>query len=184
MDTKSNKGEIMKKKLLFLFLTTSALISADLTNLKTLETNFIQKIQNSTNNVLTYKGTMFAKKKNNLALWIYNYPVKKKIYYRDGSITVLEPELEQVTFAKLEKIPNILTLLRKAKKVSKNRLVTTFNKTKYYITTNNNFVKDIKYKDEMQNVVTISFKKPKINKGINDKKFVYEIPAGYDVLKQ
>jgi outer membrane lipoprotein carrier protein len=174
----------MRKKLLFLLLTTTALISADLTNIKTIETNFIQKIKNSSNNVLTYKGKMFAKKKNNLALWIYYSPVKKKIYYRDGDIVILEPELEQVTFAKLEKIPNIITLLKRAKKISKNKLVTTFNNTKYYITTDKKFVKYITYRDEMQNSVTIIFRNPKVNKPINDNKFIYEIPAGYDVLKQ
>ena len=174
----------MKKKFLFLLLTTTALISADLANIKTIETNFIQKIKNSANKILTYKGKMFAKKENNLALWIYNSPVKKKIYYRDGNIVILEPELEQATFAKLEKIPNIITLLKNAKKVSKNKLVTTFNNTKYYIITDNKFVKYITYKDEMQNLVTINFQNPKVNKHISNEKFIYEIPAGYDILKQ
>jgi len=174
----------MKKKLLLLLLSSMALISADFSNIKTIETSFIQKIKNSSNNVLTYKGKMFAKKEKNLALWIYNQPIYKKIYYRDGDIVIIEPDLEQVTFAKLKKIPNIITLLKRAKKVSTNKLVTVFNDTKYTITTDKNFVKYISYKDEMQNQVTIYFINPKVNTHISDQKFIYEIPAGYDVLKQ
>jgi len=174
----------MKKKLFMLILATSALISADLNNIKTLKTSFVQKIKNSTNNTITYKGVMFAKKANNLALWIYNRPIYKEIYYRDGNIVVIEPDLEQATFAKLKKIPNILTLLKNAKKISENKLVTVFNHTKYIITTDKNFVKSIQYKDEMQNSVEIDFIKPEVNKPIDDQRFIYKIPAGYDILKQ
>ena len=165
-------------------LITSTLIATDLTNIKTIQTGFIQKIKNNTNNVLTYQGTMFAQKQNNLALWIYEKPIYKEIYYRDGKIVIIEPDLEQATFAKLEKVPNIITLLKNAKQISKNRFVTTFNNTKYKITTDNNFVKYIEYKDEMQNHVKINFINPKINKKIEKNRFIYKIPSGYDILKQ
>jgi len=151
----------MKKKFLLLLFIASSLISADLTNIKTIKTSFIQKIKNSANNVLIYKGKMYAKKQNNLALWIYTQPVKKEIYYRDGDITIIEPDLEQATFAKLKTIPNIITLLKNAKSVSKNKLITKFNNTKYIIITDKKFVKYIAYKDEMQNQVVIQFVKSK-----------------------
>ena len=174
----------MKKKLLMMILVTSSLISADLANIKTIKTSFVQKIKNTANSVIIYKGEMFAKKENNLALWIYDKPVHKEIYYRDGDIVIIEPELEQATFAKLDKVPNIITLLKKAKKVSQNTLVTTFKDTKYTIKTDHEKIKEISYKDEMQNKVSISFINPKINTNINDSRFIYQIPAGYDILKQ
>jgi len=174
----------MKKNFLLMFLTTSALISADLTNIKTLKTSFIQEIKNSSNNVIIYEGKMYAKKNNNLALWIYDKPVKKEIYYRNGNITIIEPDLEQATFAKLKTIPNIITLLKNAKKISKNKLITVFNNIKYTIVTDKNFVKYIVYKDEMQNQVLIKFINPQINQNLNDDIFIYKIPAGYDILKQ
>jgi len=174
----------MKKYILALLLITSSLISAELTNLKTISSNFTQLISNSSHNTIKYNGKMYAKKENNLALWIYTSPVEKKIYYRDGNIVILEPDLEQVTFAKLNKVPNIISILKRAKKISKNKLVATFNKTKYTITTNKNTVKKIQYKDEMQNRVTINFYNTKVNHNISDRVFIYEIPAGYDVLKQ
>ncbi len=174
----------MKKKLLMMILVTSSLISADLTGIKTIKTSFVQKIKNSANSVIIYKGKMFAKKENNLALWVYDKPVKKEIYYRDGNIVILEPDLEQATFAKLDKVPNIITLLKKAKRVSKNTLVTTFKDTKYTIKTNHKNIEEISYKDEMQNHVSIDFINPKINTKIDNNIFIYQIPAGYDILKQ
>ena len=174
----------MKKYIIALLVASSSLISAELANLKTISTNFTQLISNNSHNTIKYSGKMYAKKQNNLALWIYTSPVEKKIYYRDGNIVILEPDLEQVTFAKLNKVPNIITILKNAKKVSANKLIATFNKTKYSILTDKNLVKSISYKDEMQNNVTINFYNTKVNNNISDKIFIYEIPAGYDVLKQ
>jgi len=174
----------MKKFIFSLLVVSSSLISAELANLKTISTNFTQLITNNSHNTIKYLGKMYAKKQNNLALWIYMRPIEKKIYYRDGNIVILEPDLEQATFAKLNKVPNIITILKNAKKVSSNKLIATFNKTKYSITTNKNIVKSISYKDEMQNRVTINFSNMKVNKNIDDNLFIYEIPAGYDVLKQ
>jgi len=174
----------MKKLILSTLLVASSLISAELTNLKTISSNFTQLITNSSHNTIKYQGKMYAKKQDNLALWIYTSPIEKKIYYRDGDIVILEPDLEQVTFAKLNKVPNIITILKSAKKVSKNKLIATFNKTKYTITVNGDKVQRISYQDEMQNNVSIRFSNVKTNKDIKDDLFIYEIPAGYDVLKQ
>ncbi len=174
----------MKRTILATLLITSSLLSANLTNLKTISSDFTQIITNSTHNTIKYQGTMFAKKKNNLALWIYTIPIEKEIYYRNGNIVILEPDLEQATFAKLNKIPNIITILKTAKKVSQNKLIANFNKTKYTILLDKDKIKSISYKDQMQNNVTINLNKVKINKEIKDNRFIYEIPAGYDIIKQ
>ncbi len=174
----------MKKILLLTILTISNLISAQLTEIKTISADFEQLITNDTKNTIKYKGKMYAKKENNLALWIYTSPIEKKIYYRDGDIVIIEPDLEQATFARLNKIPNIITILKNAKKVSKNTLVTYFNKTKYTITVDKNRVKKISYKDTMQNKVSIIFTNVNIDKPIKDELFIYEIPAGFDILRQ
>ncbi len=174
----------MKKIIFSTLVAISSLISADLSNLKSISANFTQLITNSSHNTIKYQGKMYAKKQNNLALWIYTKPVEKKIYYRDGNIVILEPELEQVTFAKLNKVPNLITILKGAKKISDNQLVAKFNNTKYTITTNGDKISRVSYKDEMQNNVSIRFTNVKTNQFISDDTFIYEIPAGYDVLKQ
>jgi outer membrane lipoprotein carrier protein len=127
---------------------------------------------------------MYATKQDNQALWEYNSPIEKKIYYKSGNIVIIEPELEQVIFAKLSKVPNVLSLLNNAKQISENKLVTTFNKIKYTIVTDGNTIKSINYVDEIQNRVTIEFSDQKTNSKINSAVFTYTIPTDYDILEQ
>ncbi len=162
----------------------TTLLSANITQLNSLESNFKQSIVNDQNSRITYSGKMYATKQNNQALWEYTSPIEKKIYYKDGSIVIIEPELEQAIFAKLSKVPNVLSLLNSAKRISENRFETTFNNVKYMIETNGNKINSISYTDEIQNRVTIEFNAQKTNENINASKFVYSIPEDYDILEQ
>ncbi len=162
----------------------TTLLSANITQLNSLESNFKQSIVNDQNSRITYSGKMYATKQNNQALWEYTSPIEKKIYYKDGSIVIIEPELEQAIFAKLSKVPNVLSLLNSAKRISENRFETTFNNVKYMIETNGNKINSISYTDEIQNRVTIEFNTQKTNENINASKFVYSIPEDYDILEQ
>ncbi len=165
-------------------LLSTTLLSANITQLNSLESNFKQSIVNDQNSRITYSGKMYATKQNNQALWEYTSPIEKKIYYKDGSIVIIEPELEQAIFAKLSKVPNVLSLLNSAKRISENRFETTFNNVKYMIETNGNKINSISYTDEIQNRVTIEFNAQKTNENINASKFVYSIPEDYDILEQ
>ncbi len=162
----------------------STLFSSDLAKLESFESDFKQIITNDQNSKITYKGKLYAKKEKNLALWIYTSPIDKKIYYSEGKVVIIEPELEQAIFAKLDKVPNILSLLKKAKKVSKDTYITTFNNTNYKITLKDKHIEKITYKDELQNKVTILFSHQKINEPIKNDKFAYKIPQEYDILNQ
>jgi len=174
----------LKKFLLATTIISSTLFSASLDKLNTLESNFKQSIVNEQNSKITYSGKMYATKQNNQALWEYNSPIEKKIYYKNGNIVIIEPELEQAIFAKLTKVPNVLQLLNSAKDIGNNQFVTTFNNIKYTITTDGNKIKKISYKDEIQNSVTIEFNSQKSNQQINQSKFAYKIPLDYDILEQ
>jgi len=174
----------MKKIAVILTFLVSALFSLNLNDIKSIKTQFYQEIINSSGNKIYYKGTMFAKKDKNQALWIYQQPIYKEIYYLNGKIVIIEPDLEQATFAKLKKIPNIITLLKSAKKIDNNTYVTKFNNTKYFITLKNNTLYKISYIDEMKNKVNVTLINPKINIDISDQRFQYHIPKGYDILKE
>ncbi len=174
----------MKKVLLLPALLSCTLVSANISNLNSLESKFKQSVINEQNSRITYSGKMYASKKNNQALWEYNSPIEKKIYYKDGNIVIIEPELEQAIFAKLSKVPNVLQLLNSAKKISTNKFVTTFNNIRYTITTDKDKIKTISYIDEIQNRVIIEFSSQKTNKRIDSNKFVYSIPDDYDILQQ
>jgi len=162
----------------------SSTISANSLNIQTLESNFKQSITNDQNAKIVYTGKMYAAQAKNQALWEYDTPIVKKIYYKDGKLVIIEPELEQVIYAKLNKIPNILKLLKSAKKISENTLQTRFNSITYNITTAGNKIENIFYTDEMQNKVVISFTDEKVNSYINSDTFAYTIPADYDILEQ
>jgi len=174
------------KKRVFLFLTFmgSSLFCSDLSRLESFESDFKQIITNDQNSKIIYKGKLYAKKEKNLALWIYTSPIDKKIYYSEGKVVIIEPELEQAIFAKLDKVPNILSLLKKAERISKNTYITAFNNTNYKITLNGDKIEKITYKDELQNKVTILFSHQKSNEPIKNDKFVYKIPGDYDILNQ
>ncbi len=174
----------MKKLLLSIALFSTTCLSAKITQLTSLESNFTQSITNDQNSKITYRGKMYATTKNNQALWIYTNPIDKRIYYKDGSVVIIEPELEQAIFAKLSKVPNVLSLLNRAKTISNNKLQTTFNNIVYTITTDGSKIKRIDYTDEIQNRVTISFDAQKVNSPIDRTKFTYHIPEDYDILQQ
>jgi len=160
-------------------------ISANSLDITSLETDFTQTIVNDQNAKITYTGKMYATSAKNQALWEYNSPIVKKIYYKGGKeLVIIEPELEQVIYAKLNKVPNILKLLQSAKKISANKLQTRFNGLTYNIETNGNKIEKISYTDEMQNSVVISFANEKVNGVIRGSRFAYTIPADYDILEQ
>ncbi len=176
----------MKKKL-FVFFTAwgGTLLNAHNLHIQTIQTHFTQKVTNEQGATVTYHGKMFANQRSNKALWEYTAPVHKKIYYTgDGKLVIIEPELEQAIFAKLHKVPNILKLLSEAKEGKKGELHTRFNSIDYTIHTNGNKITSIRYHDEMQNRVMISFTNEKINRFIDKRLFAYQIPSSYDILKQ
>jgi outer membrane lipoprotein carrier protein len=163
----------------------SSTISANNLHITSLESDFTQTIVNDQNSKITYTGKMYATSAKNQALWEYNSPIVKKIYYKGGKeLVIIEPELEQVIYAKLNKVPNILKLLQSARKISANKLQTKFNGLTYNIDINGNKIEKISYIDEMQNKVVILFANEKVNGIISSSRFAYTIPADYDILEQ
>jgi len=165
-------------------LVAASTISANSLNIRTLESNFKQSITNDQNAKIIYLGKIYATQTKNQALWEYNAPIVKKIYYKEGKLVIIEPELEQVIYAKLNKVPNILKLLKDARKKDDNSLQTKFNGITYNIDMAGNKIEKIYYTDEMQNKVVISFTNEKVNHYISGSKFNYTIPEDYDILKQ
>ncbi len=172
------------KKLLSVALLMAISLKANIYNLSSLESNFRQSITNDQNAKIVYYGKMYAKRENNQALWKYTSPINKNIYYKSGQLIIIEPELEQVIYAKMDKVPNILTILDNAIQIGENRLQTSFNNIKYNITMNGNKIEKIEYKDEMENRVRIVFTNENVNHEIDNSTFNFTIPEDYDILEQ
>ncbi len=172
------------KKLLSIPLFLAISLHANIYNLTSLESNFKQSITNDQNAKIIYYGKMYAKRENNQARWKYTSPINKDIYYKGGKLIIIEPDLEQVIYAKMDKIPNILTILDNAVQIKENYLQTSFNNIKYNITMSGNKIDKIEYKDEMENRVRITFTNESVNHEINNNIFNFMIPEDYDILEQ
>ncbi len=165
-----------------LFLSIISLSFASFNNLKTFQADFKQILRNDQNNTITYTGRLYADSKSK-ALWIYKTPVSKKIYYDKNLVVIIEPDLEQAIFSKLKKVPNVLNILQKAKKIKHGVYIAKCCRKNFWIYLKNGVISKITYKDKMQNRVTILFFNQKVNKKISPSIFKYKIPAGYDILK-
>ena len=84
----------------------------------------------------------------------------------------------------LDKEINILNLLKNAKKISIDTFISDFNNVSYSLIIQNNKLKQISYKDEIENDVVILFTNVKQNHTINQKVFKYFIPFDFDIIKK
>ncbi|BFU78752.1 LolA-like outer membrane lipoprotein chaperone [Arcobacter sp. 15-2] len=171
------------KKFFLFFIITLPLYANNFQNIKTLETDFIQTIQNPSGTKVYYEGKLYIKEPN-LIKWEYKKPFQKYVYIKKYTITIIEPELEQAIMTKTDKEINILALLKKAKKISQNLYTSRFNNIDFNLTLHNNRLKNISYKDELENSVLIEFTQVQQNHNIEDKIFKFRIPNHYDLIKK
>ena len=118
------------------------------------------------------------------ALWIYEKPVAKKIYFNNTRVLIIEPELEQVIITTLENTPNIAQLLQEAKEVSPHKYITKYQETTYTIFTQKESIEKVVYRDKLDNAVEILFSNQTTNLFLDDELFKAEIPRGYDIVRE
>lgn len=155
----------------------------DFENIQTFEANFTQTITNPSGNKVSYSGALHIQEPN-LIRWQYIDPIKKFVYIKKYTIVIIEPDLEQAIVTTIDKEINILNLLKTSEKISDNIYISTFNNTQYTLTLNNELLKKISYKDELENSVNIYFKNIKQNHTINKSIFKFYIPSHYDIIKK
>ncbi len=168
----------------FLFISIFLLnLYANVLDFRTLQSDFVQTITNDQNSTITYKGKFYTTDTKK-ALWIYNTPVKKEVYFNNNQVAIVEPELEQVIVTTLKNSPNITEIIKNAKKIGKNRFETTYEDTTYYINTKDGQMESITYKDKLENSVKITLKNVEKNTVLDDALFKLRIPNGYDIVTQ
>ncbi|MEA3228286.1 MAG: LolA-like outer membrane lipoprotein chaperone, partial [Campylobacterota bacterium] len=106
----------MKYLLFYLSLTLSVFASFE--DIYSFQADFLQTVTDDKNKVLTYDGNISASKPQN-ALWNYKNPVNKSVYINSDSVTIVEPEIEQVIIKKLESSFNFFNMLKNSKKIKK-----------------------------------------------------------------
>jgi len=160
-------------------------ISATASNLiiTTYQADFEQTIVNNSKKVIHYEGNILIKEPSKM-LWSYTTPIEKYVYIDKKRVVIVEPDLEQAIFSRLDKEINILKLLKKAKKISNFKYEAIVQDVSYHIFITNGKLSKIKYKDVIENDITIKFTNINQNKSIDDKLFKYNIPYEYDVIRQ
>ncbi len=171
----------MKALLVLTFLLTM-LHAQILENLQTFQADFTQKIDDKERKVVTYEGKIFADKKLQKAKWSYLKPIQKDVYIQQKLVTVVEPELEQVIIRKIASDFDIFTLLKNAKKIAPNLYETTYKKYTFKLYSNGKNIEKLVYKDDFDNLVTISFSNQKYDEKINPKTFEADVPKSYDLI--
>lgn len=173
-------------KVLLLITSISTIIFANSTikNLDSFQSKFTQIVTSSNDkDFIEYKGEVFIKKSGKI-LWKYETPVKKNIYIDNNSVIVDEPDLEQAIFTKLENEINIIKLLEDSKKISENLYRSKLDGITYEISMKNGKVDLITYKDNLENSIKIKFFEVINNANIDDSKFIFTLPSGYDLIKK
>lgn len=130
-------------------------------------------------NILEYSGKIFYKDKK--SLWQYLKPDEKKVYINEKEVVIIDDDLEQVIFS-TQNI-DLSKILSQINEISKDKYIANYDNKDYYITCENDFIKTIEYKDELENKVRIVFSNSKLNLDINDELFEYIIPKDYDVIR-
>ncbi|MFA6138703.1 MAG: LolA-like outer membrane lipoprotein chaperone [Sulfurimonas sp.] len=155
---------------------------ASLDEINSFEADFTQSVTDENNKVLSYSGLIMAAKPQNV-MWDYEKPIKKNVYINTESVTIVEPEIEQVIVKEIESNFNFFNMIKNAKKVKENTFVATYKESIFTITTKNSFIKSISYTDEFENRVVITFDNQKQNESINSNVFVPKIPTDFDIIR-
>lgn len=164
------------------FLSFSAFAN-DLQNINSFQASFEQIIINSSNKEIVYKGDVFIKKEGKV-LWQYKEPVLKNVFVIKNVAIIDEPELEQVIYTQLQNDINMISLIKNAKKHRENLYVTRVNNIDYELRIENKNLKEVVYKDTLENSVKIVFNNIKQNENISDELFQFFPPDHYDIIRQ
>ncbi|MBZ7928015.1 outer membrane lipoprotein chaperone LolA [Campylobacter sp. RM10532] len=168
------------KKIFIFFLITMVKIWAIELDFNTYSSNFTQLVK-SKNSTLRYSGYFIISKDK--AFWEYTTPNKKEIYIDKNRVVIIEHDLEQAIFSKLENIPNLKQIFKNAKPISENKLLAKYEKVNYTIILDQDKIQSISYKDEFENDVTITLSNQIKNPKINPKIFEFKIPKNYDIVQ-
>jgi len=160
----------------------STLSFASLNNINSFEANFIQSVTDDKNTSLNYSGYLAAQKPQN-AVWNYLEPIKKDVFISEYSVTIVEPEIEQVIIRKIESNFDFFMMIKNAIKIDKDTYKAQYKKANFTIKMKNDLIKSISYKDEFENDVVVSFEKQKQNTKIDEKVFIPIIPIEFDVIR-
>lgn len=152
-------------------------------SIQSFEADFTQKITDEENKVLSYTGSMRAKRPD-MVLWSYKAPINKKIYVTKTRAVIVEPELEQAIIKRLEGEIDFFGILASAEGVDEMHYKATYKGITFILKEDNGIITSLAYTDQLENRVVIEFSKQRQNRPIEDKVFTPKVPVDYDIIKE
>ncbi|BCX79322.1 LolA-like outer membrane lipoprotein chaperone [Campylobacter sp. 19-13652] len=170
------------KKFILIFLCVTSLFAASALEFGSLSADFVQTIKSGGKDIV-YNGRFYATTKE--AFWEYDSPARKRIYFSDDRVVIIEDELEQAIISRLENVPNLTSILRNAKRISDKLYKASYDDVDYLISIDERgVVSMIDYKDKLDNKVKITLSNVIKNGKINPEIFIPHIPQGYDIISR
>ena len=119
--------------------------------------SFTQKITNPKNKIIKYSGKIYLDSEKGFK-WIYKHPTKKEVCSDGKNFIIVDHDLQQVSFYKLNKALNIIEVLRKAKHHKDNLFVAYYQEKNYtFAIDKKGKISQIAYRDDLENIVNIHF---------------------------
>ena len=148
------------------------------------QANFTQIITNPKKKVINYSGKVYFSESSKLK-WEYKNPTKKEVCTDGKELTVVDHDLEQVSYYNISKGFNLSEILKKAKFHSKNLYLASYNGKKYTLQVDaKHRLQAVAYFDDLDNKVQIAFRTMRYGKGkLSEKKMRCKSPKAYDVIK-
>jgi len=171
-------------RLLLLLLLLSSVLFSSIALPENFRANFEQKITNTKDKVIKYKGKVFFSDKN-LFKWSYVTPTKKEVCTDGVELIVVDHDLEQVSIYYITKGLDISKVLHKAKLHSNNIYVAEYEGKNYTIKLGyKEKLHSIAYYDELENKVQIIFTNMNYGKGkLTSGKMKCNYPNYYDMIR-
>lgn len=171
-------------RLLSLLLLASSLLSASIELPGNFQADFIQKVTNTKNKVITYSGKVRFSNET-LFKWSYKEPTQKEVCTDGLELLVVDHDLEQVSAYRISNGINIAQILKKAVLYSKNIYVAEYENKKYTIQVDSQQkLHSIAYFDDLDNKVQILFKHMKYGNGtLPAQSMKCNYPTDYDMIQ-
>jgi len=176
----------MKMKFLTFFALFMALVTLNAQSInvpKSFKATFIQQVKNTKGKVIKYRGRVFFNYPSQTK-WIYTSPTRKEVCSYKRQLIVIDHDLEQVSYYKINKGFNLARVLATAKKYRDRTYVTRYGGKQYTIVLRaNGQLEQVAYKDNLDNTVNIIFSTIKYrNKLLPNSKFDCIRPVKYDTI--
>ncbi len=173
----------MKSILIFILVMTAS-IAGGIKIPVSFSAHFTQKITTPKKKVIHYSGTILLNSDGALK-WRYTKPTKKEVCSDAKLFTIVDHDLEQVSFHELRQALDLTSILKKARHHKGNLYVATYQNVLYTFSLDKKGQLDqIAYKDTLDNVVNIHFQRMHYSNKPNPRnKMRCPYPQSYDIIR-